>query len=158
MEYASVTVQVSKEDLFAFFRLLEKGRRQEWLVALPLGLAFGAFAVSFFLEPQGAPSNPSSSLLQLSLIFFGVTFIFLLISFFVQRWVRSERFLKKNNPSAFHLSLYQVLDEGLYLENDRGQGLTRWTAIGRVVESGKHFYIIDKRFRRLFFPKRTSKK
>jgi len=49
---------------------------------------------------------------------------------------------------------YRVLDEGLSVENDRGQLLTQWTAIARVAESSKHLYVMETSVRGHAIPKR----
>ena len=81
-------------------------------------------------------------------------FILLLAKFWVGRRMRSENAWKENNPSLFLPNLYQVLDEGLFVENDRVHLLTRWTAIVRVAESAKYFYVMETQIRGHILPKR----
>jgi hypothetical protein len=47
-----------------------------------------------------------------------------------------------------------VLDEGLFVENGRGQLLTQWTAITRVAESGKYLHVMETSVRGHAIPKR----
>jgi hypothetical protein len=66
----------------------------------------------------------------------------------------SKGIWREDNSHLFRPNLYQVLDEGLYVESERGQFLTRWQAFERIVETAKYFFVMETRMKGHIFPKR----
>ena len=94
---------------------------------LRLGASDGAEA--------GAPSSVLSAPLKLILV------SLVLIGW--NRWrVRRRSFWQQYAPGAMEPNLYQVLDEGFYCENTRGQSLNRWTAVERLLETKDYLYVM----------------
>jgi YcxB-like protein len=153
MEHASVTIQLAIEDVVAFSGFVARSSARMrrglllWVIAIVL------FAAEYLLSAGHKPGAGSFHLNFLPIVI-AVAVFFLLVKFLLRRRLRSEALWKENNPSLFLPNLCQVLDEGLYVENDRMQLLTRWTALVRVGESAKHFFVMETRIRGYIFPKR----
>jgi len=156
MEYASVTVQLTIEDIVAFSSFNAKERKGKWRPFVLVGLAAMAFSGSYILSARRGPGTLAERGFHWGFLSVALAGLFLvtLSRFWARRKFRSESYWRKTNPALFAPNLYQVLDEGLYLENDRGQFLTRWAAITRIVESAKHFYVMETRAVGHSFPKR----
>ena len=56
--------------------------------------------------------------------------------------MRRQSFWQQYAPGALEPTLYQVLDEGFYCENTRGQSVNRWTAVMRLLETEKYLYVM----------------
>jgi hypothetical protein len=142
MDPATVTVQLQPADIRKFSQFAGRSPRRVWLLFL---VAFMFFGTSLVLRLQGARTRGSD--LQhtfvdwatpLAPIFiFGVTFVA------IYWWrVTSRGNYQKRYPGAFLPTTFSTLDEGLYVQNDRGEILHYWKIIERLGETPDYFFLM----------------
>jgi hypothetical protein len=165
MEHASVTVQLSVEDINALTRHFEKENSRLiskflpaawWMFSLKRRLALSFFLVLLFGFEVFFDSSPHPLFPWLP-TFRAFVFGFMPMGFMFELAklrARSEAHLRKTRPSLFLPNAYRVLDEGFSLENDRETILTRWSALEGVLESKTHFWVMLNKVHGYVFPKR----
>jgi hypothetical protein len=144
MEKPSVTVKLTPEDIVAFIKYQREPRdvrlrilrQMIWLGILVVALILGSL-IAYDVSMSNLRGTPKALLLYSPSVWISVVVIvgFVGFTYVSKRRLLSEDVWKKDYPSMFLPTLYQVLDEGFYTENDQFQTLLRWMRIARVEET-----------------------
>lgn len=151
MEPATVTVQLTLEDLSRFRRFAGKEPKFNRKGLVFFVLIVIIMTASFLMAPDIPATRPAKRDAIWGDAIPVVVFVGLCFYFF-----RRHLTGRKNDPNAFlyRPHTFAVREKGLYCETERGEMLHYWNAVVRFAENEQDFFIMISRDSGHILPKR----